>query len=68
MSDTPFYIIIRRPKPGNLSDKLRFIQFGGGWGTNPAFVQSFRTEAAARAHLGKRTGEVVTSESVGIKL
>ncbi len=68
MSERVFWIIIRRPDPGDTIEKLRFITFGGGWGSNVAFIQSFPTEAAAKARLGKRPGQVVTAESVGIKL
>ena len=58
MKDTAF-IIIRRPEPGQIREKLRYLSVGYGWTTNRDLAKEFDTKAQASAALHGRPGEIV---------
>lgn len=59
MSATDLFVVIRRPVPGNLDQRKRFMTLSCGWSHEVRNARMFNSRAAAQMALGKRPGEVM---------
>lgn len=58
------FVIIRRPKPDNIRDKVRFMSLGFGWSTNPDLARAFDSRLDAKIALQNRPGEIVRAADI----
>lgn len=65
MKTPDYYIIVRRPAPGNIKDQVRYMSVGLGWTTNRDLAKRFDTRAQANQMLHGRPGEIVGADESG---